>query len=1252
MDGITLVSWGFTESPVSGNASSPLVRLDDIQKDIDRNLTNLETQKTLPSFFKGSPPKWINYYIAEEQNTALVRRNGYNDVIKQIRKCQVRRRTVSRITLYHQPGSGGSTLAMQILWDLRKDFKCATIKPVNAETAVIADHIIKLFEEGGTNDRRTLLLLDDNSSEGNLMESLNMEIVKRGISAEVPVAILLNAKRKHTIMAEGPLNLKNKLSHEELRNFALKEAEMKLSHSDEELKLFHGFNLMKNNFSKKYVANLSSIKEIKDYVKRNKPACNTELFSILALLNSYVPGSFLPLSRCQDFLILQPHPVIANECLKILAEAGITKGEIAKRFLESCKPNEPPYVVKMVKSLLIKKETMEDHQEMFSRLILDIKDEGDLKMCVELFEIATTIFEKDPFFPQAFARFLYIILHEFDEAEHQAWEAIGRDLQNSFLRDTLGQIHKTYLQTRTKSRSPTSEILEVAELAIKAFEDEEQAAENEQDAQSKKVSHAFNYRGLFGYIQVAKIIFDTLTSLNQKWHGVLTGEESILVLPKAEDILDYEDLVVKLQVNVERKHAFFESYLTYSKPSRYKSEPTYIQRDVDVCYSKYLLQHSKPSRSFHSIMDRSFPGLFSCLDRGYCSNFLERITEHTRKKHEEQMSDVNAAMNYVLSNIVLSNKDETSQVLQTLTDLRCVLWRFVENIYQSPEFFLLVLLLFWPNEPQHQHLHYSIDLGNIIENMKTAFDQKYKKYFQSRYLRPLFFLGQDTGLKRLVHSWKVHCRQKRKTWANLDWRNKQLWKDSDIQNLLLRVHGVFRKQQLFAYVEDKEIAIYSDQAFVSYQGPASFFLGFTIKGPVAYDIKFEQDGEGAHADKFMDFQECLDQSKPLPTCDACADLKDLVYWNQLHPEVWNEHGGLSIVGSDRQACYRISSPAGSYECSVTGLRWVSDGNVSLMYHFIDWEPYIEDLKRMQYEPCGPLIDITIISGVLNEVHLPHFACLGSSPSLNDQVRVLDVQDSGMFLEKCELTRFHAKVLHPTFSPKGFLVRTGFPVKVHCEVLIYRNMIAHLTLHIYLVPCDAKIIQDVDKKEQEDTVKIPKPGPERSLTMRSWYKIETKKENEYFSSKIKPERLKLRYSPIKYAEVYLKNAKDDFELHLINEEKKSIWDVEIRAEEYGKTSSFTDRQRHLSKEYAVWFVNKHRNALIQRVSLVAPIADDLKSLLGGEKYSIIMKCKTPQEQMRKIYSFLSGGQKIEERFYLSLLKNEPHLFGELAEAEAV
>ncbi|XP_066517598.1 NACHT, LRR and PYD domains-containing protein 1b allele 2-like [Hoplias malabaricus] len=170
------------------------------------------------------------------------------------------------------------------------------------------------------------------------------------------------------------------------------------------------------------------------------------------------------------------------------------------------------------------------------------------------------------------------------------------------------------------------------------------------------------------------------------------------------------------------------------------------------------------------------------------------------------------------------------------------------------------------------------------------------------------------------------------------------------------------------------------------------------------------------------------------------------------------------------------------------------------------------------------------------------------------------------------------------------------------------------------------------EKEKNTVKIPKPGPETSLPMKSWYKIETKKENEYFFSTIKPERLKLRYRPVKYSEVYIKNAQDDFELHLINEENKSVWDAEIHAEEYEKRSSFPDTRRGISKQYAVWFLSKHREALIQRVSLVNPIADDLFPLIGREKYNVIRKGPTTEEQMRNIYSFLEGGHEIQERFY--------------------
>uniref|UniRef100_A0A3B1K677 CARD domain-containing protein n=1 Tax=Astyanax mexicanus TaxID=7994 RepID=A0A3B1K677_ASTMX len=69
-------------------------------------------------------------------------------------------------------------------------------------------------------------------------------------------------------------------------------------------------------------------------------------------------------------------------------------------------------------------------------------------------------------------------------------------------------------------------------------------------------------------------------------------------------------------------------------------------------------------------------------------------------------------------------------------------------------------------------------------------------------------------------------------------------------------------------------------------------------------------------------------------------------------------------------------------------------------------------------------------------------------------------------------------------------------------------------------------------------------------------------------------------------------------------------------------------------------------LIQRVWLVTPIADDLKPFIGEEKYSIITACKTPQEQMRALYEFLSGGREIKRKFFESLQSHEPYIVKEL------
>ncbi len=80
-----------------------------------------------------------------------------------------------------------------------------------------------------------------------------------------------------------------------------------------------------------------------------------------------------------------------------------------------------------------------------------------------------------------------------------------------------------------------------------------------------------------------------------------------------------------------------------------------------------------------------------------------------------------------------------------------------------------------------------------------------------------------------------------------------------------------------------------------------------------------------------------------------------------------------------------------------------------------------------------------------------------------------------------------------------------------------------------------------------------------------------------------------------------------------------------------------------------FVAKHRTELIRRVSLVEPIADDMKPLIGDEKYAIILKPGTRQAQMRALLDFLTT-TKLKEEFYQSLRKHELLLVEDLEDSD--
>ncbi|KAF3839493.1 hypothetical protein F7725_018210, partial [Dissostichus mawsoni] len=186
-------------------------------------------------------------------------------------------------------------------------------------------------------------------------------------------------------------------------------------------------------------------------------------------------------------------------------------------------------------------------------------------------------------------------------------------------------------------------------------------------------------------------------------------------------------------------------------------------------------------------------------------------------------------------------------------------------------------------------------------------------------------------------------------------------------------------------------------------------------------------------------------------------MKDSSDWTKLEPEV-------NSTDEDEASTYSLKSEAGNFECSVSGLRWVCQEKVSFKYQFCSSEEPMKRMEMMKYMPA----DITVISGKLFEVYLPHWIFIDDIPEILQKFAVLHIDDCGDVVEKVsEVTSSHVKLSEPVFSPRTALMKMGIPVKIRCNVLIYSKAYASCTvLHVYLIPLDPALKETMDKNKKD------------------------------------------------------------------------------------------------------------------------------------------------------------------------------------------
>ncbi|XP_030645617.1 sterile alpha motif domain-containing protein 9-like [Chanos chanos] len=488
-------------------------------------------------FYRGGKIDWLTLWLADKGKCGeVIQRDAYAETDEIVETLVLRgtsERSVENITIYHHPGSGGSTVARQILWKWRKKVRCAVVKHSH-QFSTVCEHATKLREYGEKDKNSCLpviLLLEDYNADylDDLRQELSNAAATMKISPSTLCFIILSCKRSHEpqrmckSFPSRTAGVTHKLSDNEKKLFSKKAESLKLKF--EKLEFILTFVLMSEGFQESYITDF--VQNLLDKIDHSSP--QTQLIKFVSLLNSYVQNSFLSVSHCETFLGLGSyihnvryqtfesslseqaklifihlrdssthisairiiHPLVAKEILNQLS-AKQPQSTIAMDLLQDKALFDHRFgrddFLKFNRDLFIKrnKKSRGDPEDtLFSPLIEHVCNKEDTDKAIDLLKTAYTCLGQDAFVAQQLARVLYKN-KRFSEAQHWAGEAKSRLPHDTFILDTEGQVYKRWFydlldaldEGKVKPEAAV-EIIDIALKGIKAFRASEKAPKSE-----------------------------------------------------------------------------------------------------------------------------------------------------------------------------------------------------------------------------------------------------------------------------------------------------------------------------------------------------------------------------------------------------------------------------------------------------------------------------------------------------------------------------------------------------------------------------------------------------------------------------------------------------------------------------------------------------------------------------------------------------------------------------------------------------
>ncbi|CAK6434548.1 unnamed protein product [Pipistrellus nathusii] len=900
-------------------------------------------------FYRGGKVSWWNFYFSSENySSPFVKRDKYEKLEKMIHSCaDSSKSTCSKIIhLYHHPGCGGTTLAMHILWELRKKFRCAVLKNKTVDFSEIGKQVTNLITYGTANYQEylpVLLLVDDFEEQGDiylLQASIQTAITNKYIRYEKPLVIILNCVRSQNpekcAKMSDSIALIQQLSPKEQRAFELKLKEIEEQHKN--FKDFYSFMIMKTNFNKEYIENV-----VRNILKgQNISTKEAKLFSFLALLNSYVPDTTISLSQCEKFLGITSkkaywgtekfedkmgtysiilikteviecgkycgvriiHPLIAIRSLEELKMSyDLDKSQImwdmlTENVFYDTGIGRSKFFQDM-QTLLLTRQRIEHEGETgtwFSPFIEALHEDEGNKAVEKILLEGILRFNPNAFICQALARHFYIKERDFTSALHWANQAKNIEPNNSYISDTLGQVYKSKIRwwiennerNRNISVADLTDLLDLAVHASEAFKESQQQSEYKEDEaterfnqKSKRRYDTYNIAGYQGEIEVGLYaiqilqfipFFDNKNELSKRdMINFISGNSDIPGDSNNEFKLALKNFIpylTKLRSSLKKSFDFFDDYFVLLKPRNNikQNEQSKTRRKVAGYFKKYAdifgpseeLQN-KDLRSQLSLPLRVelYRRSLEILKADKFSGLLEYLT-----KNQETMEDIvkkytflieqstvriqqREKQNFILANIILYCIKPTSKIVMPTKKLKDQLREILQQIgpfYQLSEPYFLASLLFWPeNQKLDQD---SKQMEKHARSLQNSFRGQYKHMYRTKQPIAYLFLGKGNNMNRLVHKGKIDQCFDNTLDINTWWQSGKVWKDEKVQELLLRLKG--RAENNYLYIEygiNERITIPITPAFWGQlrSGKSiekvSFYLGFSIGGPLAYDIE-------------------------------------------------------------------------------------------------------------------------------------------------------------------------------------------------------------------------------------------------------------------------------------------------------------------------------------------------------------------------------------------------------------------------------